>query len=141
MDAVFFWPYLTLLDGVFRLPFPCGLPQGSPRLARAVPSAPRGGICGAQVHYPHFHRKVFVMHRTPLKVTLALLTPLLLLLALHSPGLQARATSPTVTLTYSERLACQRAIEETLWAHRTWPAENDGSKPSLSEVLPADVLT
>jgi hypothetical protein len=38
-------------------------------------------------------------------------------------------------LTFAERVAFQRAIEEVLWRHRIWPKENPGPKPLLHEVL------
>jgi len=41
------------------------------------------------------------------------------------------ATSPRLTLTFSERVAYQRAIEEVYWRHRIWPAANAGPKPPL----------
>src|SRR6058998_1312285 len=38
-------------------------------------------------------------------------------------------------ISFDERVAAQRAIERVYWAHRTWPDENGGAKPALSEVL------
>src|SRR5213080_2386252 len=35
------------------------------------------------------------------------------------------------TLTFAERVAYQRAIEEVYWRHRTWPKERPDPKPSL----------
>src|SRR5256885_2207436 len=40
------------------------------------------------------------------------------------------------TLTFTERVAYQYAIEEVYWRHRIWPQENRGPKPSLDEVMP-----
>jgi hypothetical protein len=45
--------------------------------------------------------------------------------------------SPERTLTFAERVACQRAIEEVYWRHRTWPKENAREKPSLDRVMSA----
>jgi len=48
------------------------------------------------------------------------------------------ATSPRLTLTFSERVACQRAIEEVYWRHRIWPrggGERPDPKPSLDAVM------
>ncbi len=44
------------------------------------------------------------------------------------------------TLSFAERVAYQRAIEEVLWRHRIWPKENPGSKPSLDGVMSAAQL-
>ncbi len=38
-------------------------------------------------------------------------------------------------LDLEERVACQRAIEEALWARRIWPPENSQPKPPLAAVL------
>ena len=39
------------------------------------------------------------------------------------------------TLTFAERVAYQRAVEEVYWRHRIWPKENPGPKPSLDKVM------
>ena len=39
------------------------------------------------------------------------------------------------TLTFAERVAYQRAIEEVYWRHRIWPKENPDPKPSLDAVM------
>src|SRR6201984_1944179 len=39
------------------------------------------------------------------------------------------------TLTFAERVAYQRAIEEVYWRHRIWPKENLNPKPSLGAVM------
>jgi hypothetical protein len=39
------------------------------------------------------------------------------------------------TLTFADRVAYQRAIEEIYWQHRTWSAENGTEKPSLDKVM------
>jgi hypothetical protein len=41
------------------------------------------------------------------------------------------------TLTFADRVAYQRAIEEVYWRHRIWPKENLKPKPSLDEVMSA----
>ena len=38
-------------------------------------------------------------------------------------------------LTFAERVAYQRAIEEVYWRHRIWPKERPDSKPSLDAVM------
>jgi hypothetical protein len=40
------------------------------------------------------------------------------------------------TLTFLERVAYQRAIEDVYWRHRIWPKERPDPKPSLDEVIP-----
>jgi len=39
------------------------------------------------------------------------------------------------TLTFEERVAYQRAIEEVYWRHRIWPKERHDPKPSLDAVM------
>jgi len=39
------------------------------------------------------------------------------------------------TLTFAQRIAYQRAIEEVYWRHRIWPKENPCPKPSLDAVM------
>src|SRR5262252_9486267 len=39
------------------------------------------------------------------------------------------------TLTFAERVAYQRAIEEIYWQHRIWPKENSKPKPALDAVM------
>src|SRR4029453_9687911 len=39
------------------------------------------------------------------------------------------------TLSFAERVAYQRAIEEVYWRHRVWPKERPDPKPSLDAVI------
>src|SRR6478672_9632575 len=39
------------------------------------------------------------------------------------------------TLTFAERVAYQRAIEDVYWRHRIWPKERPDRKPSLDAVI------
>ena len=39
------------------------------------------------------------------------------------------------TLTFAERVAYQRAIEDVYWRHRIWPKENPDPKPALDAVM------
>src|SRR3982751_5235217 len=39
------------------------------------------------------------------------------------------------TLTFAERVAYQRAIEDVYWRHRIWPKESPDRKPSLDAVM------
>ena len=55
------------------------------------------------------------------------------LLALLRPE---RATNVSQrTLTFAERVAYQRAIEDVYWRHRIWPKERPDPKPSLDAVM------
>src|SRR6266404_8378186 len=47
----------------------------------------------------------------------------------------ARATVSNKTLTFAERVAYQRAIEEVYWRHRIWPKERPDPKPRLDAVM------
>ena len=38
-------------------------------------------------------------------------------------------------LTFADRVAYQRAIEEVYWQHRIWPKANPGPKPPLDKVM------
>src|SRR5436189_1144184 len=49
-------------------------------------------------------------------------------------GPQATKVSPR-TLSFAERVAFQRAIEDVYWRHRIWPKENPDPKPSLDAVM------
>src|SRR5437763_1711747 len=50
-------------------------------------------------------------------------------------GFSAKHGKQTKTLTFSDRVAYQRAIEEIYWSHRIWPKENGKPKPPLDEVM------
>src|SRR5438067_13000771 len=47
----------------------------------------------------------------------------------------ASATRKNQTLTFADRVAYQRAIEEVYWRHRIWTKENPDPKPSLDAVM------
>ena len=49
--------------------------------------------------------------------------------------LKAPAKDDQRTLTFTERVTYQRAIEEVYWRHRIWPKENLNPKPSLDAVM------
>src|SRR5881396_2363536 len=58
------------------------------------------------------------------------------LLPLFRPAAQPTASHPAASgLTFAERVAYQRAIEEVYWRHRIWPEENAAPKPSLDAVI------
>jgi N-acetylneuraminic acid mutarotase len=48
---------------------------------------------------------------------------------------EAPSTASERTLTFAERVAYQRAIEEVYWRHRIWPKERPDPKPSLDVVM------
>ncbi len=45
------------------------------------------------------------------------------------------ADSDARMLSFEERVAAQKAIEQVYWNHRIWPKENPGAKPPLSAVI------
>src|ERR1043166_728839 len=45
------------------------------------------------------------------------------------------ASNQSRTLTFADRVAYQRAIEEVYWRHRIWPTENAAPKPPLDAVM------
>src|SRR2546428_3597675 len=49
--------------------------------------------------------------------------------------LAGRTTAQTRSLTFAERVAYQRAIEEVYWRHRIWPGDRADAKPSLDQVM------
>src|SRR5215469_1778534 len=55
------------------------------------------------------------------------------LLAFFRP--EASTKDSQRTLTFAQRVAYQRAIEEVYWRHRIWPKENPNPKPSLDAVM------
>jgi len=55
------------------------------------------------------------------------------LLGFFRPETQAGVSQRT--LTFEERVAYQRAIEEVYWRHRLWPKEHPDAKPSLDAVM------
>ena len=48
---------------------------------------------------------------------------------------QASTKLPQRTLTFQERVAYQRAIEEVYWRHRIWPKDNPRPKPPLAAIV------
>ena len=60
------------------------------------------------------------------------------LLAFFHPEAPAQASHPAAGgLTFAERVAYQRAIEEVYWRHRIWPRKGSvtNPKPSLDAVM------
>ena len=48
---------------------------------------------------------------------------------------EARTNISQPTLTFQERVAYQRAIEDVYWRHRIWPRERPDPKPTLDAVM------
>ena len=58
------------------------------------------------------------------------------LLAFFHPEAPAKASHPAgAGLTFAERVAYQRAIEDVYWRHRIWPKDRPDPKPSLERVM------
>src|SRR6266516_2156619 len=55
------------------------------------------------------------------------------LLAFFRPDVTAKVSNRA--LTFEERVAYQRTIEEVYWGHRIWPKERPDPKPSLDVVM------
>src|SRR5213592_279983 len=52
------------------------------------------------------------------------------------PSMATSTLGRSRTLSFAERVAYQRAIEEVYWRHRIWPKERPDRKPSLDELMP-----
>src|SRR5438128_117895 len=58
------------------------------------------------------------------------------MLAFFRPEATAKVSHPAAAgLTFTERVAYQRAIEEVYWRHRIWPKENAQPKPPLDAMI------
>src|SRR5262245_32370732 len=55
--------------------------------------------------------------------------------AFQSPNSTAKSPSQPRALSFAERVAYQRAIEDVYWRHRIWPKENHDPKPSFNAVM------
>src|SRR6266536_643452 len=51
------------------------------------------------------------------------------------PVRMAERATQTKRLTFVDRVAYQRAIEDVHWRHRIWPKENADPKPPLDKVM------
>src|SRR5206468_8869949 len=51
------------------------------------------------------------------------------------PSMAASALGRSRTLSFAERVAYQRAIEDVYWRHRIWPKDRRDPKPSLDAVM------
>src|SRR5436305_4644246 len=58
------------------------------------------------------------------------------LLAFFHPEVPTKSSHPAAAgLTFVERVAYQRAIEQIYWHHRIWPKSNANAKPPLDTVM------
>src|SRR5436305_1523962 len=51
------------------------------------------------------------------------------------PSMAAPAIGMKPSLSFAERVAYQRAIEDVYWRHRIWPEERPDPKPSLDALM------
>src|SRR6266404_7309105 len=51
------------------------------------------------------------------------------------PSMDASAIGMKPSLSFAERVAYQRAIEDVYWRHRIWPKDRPDPKPSLDAVM------
>src|SRR5438309_988455 len=56
------------------------------------------------------------------------------------PSMATSALGRGRTLTFAERVAYQRAIEDVYWHHRIWPKERPDPKPALNAVMTQEQL-
>jgi hypothetical protein len=56
------------------------------------------------------------------------------------PGSAVEPATQTKTLTFADRVAYQRGIEEVYWQHRIWPAANASPKPPLDKVTSHEAI-
>ena len=82
-----------------------------------------------------FVRKIFVINRLFCAGIVCLLGIGIATLGLVFSSPAAPDKSSDRTLTFTQRVAYQRAIEEVYWRHRIWPKENRSPKPSLDAVI------
>ena len=73
-----------------------------------------------------FYLLLFVGTAVVVPLSAAIITP--------SPASKF-STRNNQTLTFADRVAYQRTIEEVYWRHRIWPKENPDPKPSLDAVM------
>src|SRR6516225_7320928 len=70
-----------------------------------------------------------------MKVLASLLTALFTGTLLSSYAPEPPIHNSERTLTFAERVAYQRGIEQVYWRHRIWPKERADPKPSLDAVM------
>jgi N-acetylneuraminic acid mutarotase len=99
-------------------------------------------IQGNESRYPHLMDKkssvcaAFLLRRVLFTVLLCLAGCLILTGTIRAFVRSESITNATErSLTFAERVAWQRAIENVYWRHRIWPRERIDPKPSLDAVM------
>ncbi|MBS1789332.1 MAG: pre-peptidase C-terminal domain-containing protein [Acidobacteria bacterium] len=80
------------------------------------------------------------LHRFVIGCSFVFIIALTISIAITHRSFSAGATGKRQTLSFEERVAAQRAIEEVYWRHRIWPKDNPQPKPSLDAVMPESAL-
>src|SRR5215218_6612738 len=94
---------------------------------------PKPRTYGRSVSSEGFHSHAFLIF-SMLLVALAFAASGLAPFASHSKAQGSQGTTPR-TLSFEERVAYQRAVDEVYWRHTVWPKENSAPKPSLDEAV------
>ena len=85
-------------------------------------------------------RQSSAMAHTPRITGAALLSLAALLMVMPGFNPVAQAVPQGRALTFADRVASQRAIEEVYWRQRIWPKERSDSKPSLDRIMPREEI-
>jgi N-acetylneuraminic acid mutarotase len=80
-------------------------------------------------------QRAFLKVRTSIAVLLCAAAVCWVLSATVLAFFRPEAAAKVRTLSFSERVAYQRAIEDVYWRHRIWPKQNPDPKPSLDAVV------
>jgi len=80
-------------------------------------------------------QRAFLNVRTSIAVLLCAAASCWVLSATVLAFFRPEAAAKVRTLSFSERVAYQRAIEDVYWRHRIWPKERPDRKPSLDAVM------
>ena len=62
------------------------------------------------------------------------------IIVLMNAGAHGGTETSNNSLSITDRIECQRAIEKIYWKHAIWPADNSGSKPEFESVIPERIL-
>jgi N-acetylneuraminic acid mutarotase len=61
--------------------------------------------------------------------------PVMVVIAAAVLSIAPASAAPGRSLTFEERVAAQKAIEQVYWNHRLWPKDNHAAKPPLATAL------
>ena len=97
-------------------------------------AAPNSGVAAVTIHEKK-HTAQFGSFSLQLVLCSAAVCSMITgtLLAFFHPEAPAKASQRV--LTFADRVAYQRAIEDVYWRHRIWPKERPDPKPSLDAVM------